>query len=267
MTQTMQTFASFFIRDFKLAISYKLDFFLRIFNVIVQLLFLYCIAELIGENQHLDNYGGYLPFSIIGISVLSYFYTGFTSFTDSLRREQMMGTLEALLMTPATLYKIILGSSIWNFAWASFIAVLYWFMAILFFDFVIVGNIILALALLFLTTLFFASLGIISASFIMVFKRGSPIGVLAGTLSSMLGGAFFPIEVLPAWLQKISYLLPITYSLTGLRDILLLDHSFTMVMPDFIILLGFNLVFIPISLWCFKLSVRYAQREGSLLHY
>ena len=55
----------------------------------------------------------------------------------------------------------------------------------------------------------------------MIFKRGNPIVWLFGGLSWLLGGVLYPVSVLPWWLSRASALLPITYTIEGLRAALL----------------------------------------------
>ena len=267
MARSLATIWAFLVRDVTIALSYRLDFGLRVFTVVFQVLLFYFISQLIGSHPSLDQYGGYLPFSVVGLAVLSYFQTGFSSFAQAIRREQMMGTLESVLMTPTRISTVVIGSSVWSFVWATLIAILYLVCASLLYDIQLRGNLFLAVALLGLMILFFASLGVISASFIMVFKKGDPLSFLAGTLSALLGGAFIPVDILPSWLQRISYLIPLTYGLDGLRGILLKGEAFYAVLPECIVLLGFTCVFVPLSLFCFKKAVKRAQREGSLLQY
>jgi ABC-2 type transport system permease protein len=263
----LKTIWAFLVRDATMALSYRLRFALQIISIVFMVSVLYFVSKLIGTHPELDQYGGYLPFAAIGLAVVSYFQTGFSSFANAIRTEQMIGTLEALLMTPTKIPKIVIASSVWDFFWATLTAVIYIAAASLFYGIKLQGNPLLALLLLVLTTAIFASFGVISASFIMVFKRGDPLGFLVGGISTLLGGVFFPVSALPSWLQKISYALPITYGLNGLRDILLKGQSLSAILPELVVLLCFAVVGIPLSLYCFKKAVARAQREGSLLQY
>ena len=124
-----------------------------------------------------------------------------------------------------------------------------------------------ALLILVLTIITFSSLGIIAASFIMVLKRGDPVTWLFSTLSSLLGGVYYPISVLPPWLQRLSYLLPITYSLRAMRLALLQGYPFTALVPDIAVLVIFSLILLPLSLLTFRYAVHRAKVDGSLTHY
>ena len=179
----------------------------------------------------------------------------------------MTGTLEAMLMTPAKVSAIVIASSVWSFLMATVTAVAVIATAAVFFEIPIKGSILLAAAVLLLTILVFACLGVVSASFVMVFKRGDPVAYFLGALSIVFGGVFFPVDLLPSWMKTISFLLPITYGLDGLRGILLEGRGLSDLIPQVSVLLGFACAGLPVSLFCFKKAVLRAQREGTLVQY
>lgn len=258
---------AFLIRDAVIAVSYRLQFFFQFVLVVFTVFILYFVSQLIANNPALESYGGYLPFAAIGLAMSSYFQTGFSSFATAIRNEQTMGTLEALLMTPTRIPTIVIASSVWDFFWATMVAVTYLLTAEFLLGITLRGSLVVAMIPLLLTTLIFASLGVISASFVMVFKRGDPIGLVMGSLSTLLGGVFYPVSALPQWLQGIAQFLPITYGLEAMRQVLLKGATLRAILPDLLTLMGFAVILIPVSLVCFKKAVRQAKREGSLLQY
>lgn len=129
------------------------------------------------------------------------------------------------------------------------------------------GNLPAALLVLILTVLVFSSLGILSASFVMVLKRGDPVTWMFNGLSTLLGGVYYPITVLPDWLQAISRLLPVTYALEAMRLALLQGASFAELWPNILALLIFGVTLLPASLLIFRYAVRRAKEDGSLTHY
>jgi ABC-2 type transport system permease protein len=172
-----------------------------------------------------------------------------------------------MMSTPTSLTTIILSSSIWRFLFTS-VSVLAFLVVGTFFGVSFAGaNILAALLLLVLTVAAYAALGIISASFIIVFKRGDPINWVVSSLSILLGGVFYPITVLPGWMQSLSRLLPITWSLEGMRGALLMGESFSALWEDFLALAIIAAVLIPLSLALFRLAVHYARRTGTLVKY
>jgi ABC-2 type transport system permease protein len=125
----------------------------------------------------------------------------------------------------------------------------------------------LALLGLGLSVIAFASIGIIAASVIMVIKRGDPVTTLIAAVSALVGGVYYPVEVLPPWLQIFSYLVPITYALRVMRYSLLVGASAGDVAVDLLVLVGFCLLFFPLSLLMFRKAVDVARRDGSLAQY
>ncbi len=101
----------------------------------------------------------------------------------------------------------------------------------------------------------------------MVLKQGDPINWAFSALSGLLGGVFYPITVLPQWLQMFSYILPITYSLNAMRLALLQGYSLEALAPDIIALMLFSVVMLPFSIMAFRYAVRRAKVDGSLTQY
>jgi ABC-2 type transport system permease protein len=129
------------------------------------------------------------------------------------------------------------------------------------------ANVPAAILILALTVITFGSIGIISASLIMVIKKGDPVGWIFTSLSWLLGGVIYPVSILPDWLQKFSYLLPITYSLEGMRLALLKGFSTTALLPHISVLAFFSTILLPISVGLFGYGVKRAKIDGSLTHY
>src|SRR6266702_1005667 len=127
---------------------------------------------------------------------------------------------------------------------------------------------LLAVALLFfLSVLAFNSIGILSATFTLVFKRGDPLLWLVAGLSWLLGGVFYPVEVLPRFLQHAGQLLPITHALTGMRAALLRGPPARELLPQIGALAVFGLVGLPVSVLAFHFGVRWANVTGTLSHF
>lgn len=262
---------AFIHRDFIEATSYKADFFFQFFLIFISVLVFYFLSKLFGSAvvSYLEPYGGdYFSFVLIGVAFTNYLETSLQSFSKSIRDAQMMGTLEAILVTQTEIPTIIISSSFYSFIWTSFHVIVYLLLGVFLFNVNISqANVLGALVILLLTITTFSSIGIISASFIMVLKKGDPIASLFTGLSLFLGGVYYPITVLPSWLRKFSYLIPLTYSLEGMRGALLMGCSFTALGPNILGLGIFSLVMVPLSILSFRFAVNRAKRDGSLTHY
>ncbi|MEJ2352528.1 MAG: ABC transporter permease, partial [Anaerolineales bacterium] len=186
----------------------------------------------------------------------------------SLRQAQTTGTLEAMLTTPTALSTIILSSSLWSYLLTTLRVLVYLLIGDLFLKVNLGGgNYLGALIVLILTIISFSSLGIIAASFIMVLKRGDPITWLFNATSSFLGGIYYPVTILPGWLQFFSYLLPVTYALRAMRLALLQGASTATILSDILVLAVFSAILMPASLLAFRFAVRRARVDGSLSQY
>lgn len=264
---------AFVVRDFQLAVSYRLEFFLRILTILITVTTFFFISQIfVGKtNIPFSQWRDPLVAWITGFAVLSYFMTGFSSLANAIRSEQAQGTLESVLLTPINLPTVILSSSAWDFVQQTINSFLYLFFGWLFFDVHYQGNILLALLFLVLTTLVLACIGILSASFAMVFKRGDPFSILLGTGSALFSGVLFPTQLLSLYggrvLGSIPRLLPTTYGLDGIRSVLIEGRGLMEVREPLIVLLCFLIVLLPFSLWVFSRAVRQAKREGSLIQY
>jgi ABC-2 type transport system permease protein len=196
---------------------------------------------------------------------------GFSSLANAIRSEQAQGTLEGVLMTPIGVPTLIVASSAWDFVQASFHSFLYLFFGWALFGVEYKGSFLLAVLFLLLTTLVLASIGILSASFAMVFKRGDPLGMIIGTGSALFSGVFFPTQLLSqtagSSFRVVSRLIPTTYGIDGIRRVLIQGQTFAETRGPLFTLLVYLAVLLPFSLWVFARSVRRAKREGSLIQY
>lgn len=110
----------------------------------------------------------------------------------------------------------------------------------------------------------FASLGITIAAITIVLKQtGSLVGIVTQGIG-LLSGTFYPIELLPRPLQVLGQLIPITWTLTVLRESLLLGVT---PVGSFLALVLVSIIAMPVSFGLLRLAVNRARRDGSLAHY
>ena len=77
----------------------------------------------------------------------------------------------------------------------------------------------------------------------------------------------FPVESLPGWLQPVSKLLPITYSLEAMRMALLQGAGLKELWRPIAALILFGAVLLPAGVLAFGLAIRRAKKTGSLVQY
>src|SRR4051812_5784452 len=264
---------AFVVRDFQLAVSYRLEFFMRILSILFITTTLYFISQIFAGSFSTPYEQWRDPFLawITALPFLNYFMVGFSSLANAIRSEQAQGTLEGVLMTPIGVPTLVVASSAWDFVQASFHSFLYLFFGWALFGVEYRGSFMLAVLFLLLTTLVLASIGILSASFAMVFKRGDPLGMIIGTGSAFFSGVFFPAQLIRetagGGLGFVSQLIPTTHGIDGIRRVLIQGQTFADVSGPLLTLLAYLAILLPFSLWVFARSVRRAKREGSLIQY
>lgn len=267
----LRIYWAFLRRDAAIWASYPLARLLDVLAIFFSCATFYFLSRLLGSTHlpALDAYGGdYFAFVLIGIAFSTYQGIGLTSMSHSLRTEQYLGTLEAALSTPITMPRFVIGSILWDFLYATIETLLYLAIGMAFFGFSVKESGWLpALLILLASMLAFSSLGALSAAFILRFKQGDPIAWFLGTLSELLGGVYFPLVVLPAWLQEVSWFIPMTHALEGLRLSLLQGAELSQVFGHFLWLLAFSAALLPLSLLALRWAFRQSQKEGSLAHY
>lgn len=261
---------AFLRRDLRLQFSYRFAFLLQIGGIFFNLLVFYFLSMLVGPTAvpYLESYGGdYFSFVLIGLAFSGYFGVGLQGFAGTIREAQTTGTLEAMLLTPTRLSTVVLASSIYDYGFVTFQVLVYLIMGVALFGVEINGNLPAALVILVLTIITMTAIGIIAASFIMVLKRGDPVTWLFNSLGLLLGGVYYPVSLMPQWLQTLAWLLPITYALDGMRQALLMNASFQDLMPNIVALVVFSVVLVPASLYIFRRAVQRAKVDGSLAHF
>jgi len=171
-------------------------------------------------------------------------------------------------VTPVPVPAILFGSSLYGLLFQVFRTVLHLGVALAFFGLAL-GRVNAAgvVAVGFLTVLCFLSIGILSASFVLVYKRGNPFSWVLGTVSGLLGGVVFPVVLLPPWIRWASSLLPVTYALDGMRKSLLASAPFSAILPDVAALAAFDALLLPASLVAFRLAVHKAKKDGTLAQF
>lgn len=164
-----------------------------------------------------ETYGtDYGSFVLLGVASHSAAAAGLGCFRAAIRREQLQGTLEVLLTSELPESLIVLLSGLGELAAVGVGAA-----ALL----ALAGGLFglsldvapAAFPALILYGLFMIGLGLASAGTILVTKEGEPISWAFGALSGLLGGVYFPVDVLPRWLSTVSKALPTTHALALVR--------------------------------------------------
>jgi len=261
----------FIRKDFLDEASYKLHFIGVVWGALFSVVMYYFLSTLIPARttQSLGAYGGrYFPFVLVGIAFSRYFDLAMNGMKRGIQRAQMLGTLEALFVTRTRSVTILALGTVYRYIFTSVTAAGYLLIGWLAFDVPFENaDWLSAAVVLFLTVACFLSIGMLSTSVILVLKRGDPVSWIFQGLSYLLSGVYYPVEVMPDWLQNVARVLPLTSALRGLRLSLLMGKGVGELSTEISFLAIFTAVLMPLALWVFRIAMRVAKREGSLSHF
>jgi ABC-2 type transport system permease protein len=270
MIRVLREIWLFFWRDLSIARTYRTVFVLEAVEALFGAAMFYYVARFVDTpalQNALPQGGSYFAFSLVGFVFLDYLNAALDTFDRGLEEARDTGTLEHLLITQTSLPVFVAGSAIYPFVATTLRIVIYVAWAAALFGFPLhAANWLSVSAVLLVTLLAFSGLGILSASYLLLFKRGNPAKWFFLGVSSVAGGMLFPISILPDWLQIVARLNPVTYALDAMRASLLGGANVTALWRPLSVLLLFAAVLLPLSMSVFAWSLRRTKITGTLTH-
>jgi len=180
---------------------------------------------------------------------------------------QQTGTLEVLMTTSTPAPVLIFLSAFSAFAGKSAKLILFFAIGIVLFVVPLHNANFAGAMIIFLLSLAVAlALGIFAAALQIAMQKGSAVIWLLGSVWFMTG-TIFPVGSLPLPLRWAAWWIPVTHSLTGMREALLLGRSMGELAPEMEWLAAAVLVMIPASLGVFSWVLMRGRREGTLSAY
>lgn len=259
---------AFLRRDLLVAWSYRLSFVAEWATLAIQAGTFYYVSKLVSPNA-LPSYAGvhssYLQYVSIGIVVTALLQLSLGKIAAGMRSEQLMGTLESLLLTPTASATIQIGTVIYDFLYIPIrMAIFLVVIAVAFglhFD---PAGVLPSLLLLVALVPFAWGLGIANAAATLTFRRGgSPAGIVM-TLLALGSGAYFPVGVFPRPVAAVFAHTPIAIALDGVRRALIGREGWTVVDSSVLILVAYSAVSLVGGLVAFRLALRREWKRGSL---
>ncbi len=262
---------AFFRRDFAIQSSYSSAFILQLAETLFAVATFYFLARFV-ESPQLDRSlpvgHTYFSFVLVGIAFFDYMNISLSAFDESILQARQNGTLEALLVTDTSLPVILAGAAVYPFVLMSLRTIVYLAWGAALFGFSAgAANWGGAAVVLAISILAFAGLGILSASYLLVFKRGNPAKWILLGVSGVVGGLMYPVSALPLWLRNVARVVPLTYSLEGLRAALLNGAGFSELWPTIRALAVFAVILLPLSFYVFSWALRRTKITGTLTHF
>jgi ABC-2 type transport system permease protein len=259
---------AFVRRDFLTAWSYRVSFIGDIVGIVFMITVFHFVSRMVDPSK-LPTYGGhratYMEFVLIGIVVGAFIQLGLGRVMAAVRGEQLMGTLEALLMTPTAPSTIQFGSVVYDFIYIPIRTGLILLLASFVFDlhYDAAGALEAGIYLVVFIP-FVWGLGVASAAGVLTIRRGGGIFALAVSALTLASGSYFPLDLLPGWVATMAKFNPIAIVLKGMREALLGHQSWGHVGPQVAFLAGLSLMSLLFGLGLFRLALRRERRKGTL---
>jgi len=203
---------------------------------------------------------------IIGTIVWRYLSVIFYWLTDIIGMERWEGTIEYTLMAPITRLTHLAGHTAFAVVYSMFHTAVILGVCAIFFDIDLSrANLMGGTIVLLVGSMSFIGFGIIAAILPLLFpEKGSQMTHVIISLLLLVSGVYYPVSVLPTWLQVFAQYSPATYVLEGTRAALL-DGAPTLALWQYLApLIVMGAVMVPVGLYLFRLAEQYAKRAGKL---
>ena len=204
---------------------------------------------------------------IVGAVFWNYLSVVFSWIAETIAVERWEGTLEYTLMAPVRRWTQLLGSCLYAMGYGLVHTAAMLVVLVLFFPQLDPEsmNALTAVTFVVLGSFSFVGIGMMAAILPLLYvERGAQMTFVLQSCLLLVSGVYYPVSILPGWMQVVSHLSPATYVLDGVRAGILDGTPVTALVGDILPLLAMGVVLIPLGLWAFGRAERYAKRTGKL---
>ncbi len=201
---------------------------------------------------------------LVGAVIWAFLGIIFEFVTETVAWERWEGTIEYTFMAPISRPVHLFGMAAYAVLYGLVRATILFFAVAAFIGIHIPhANFGAAFVLLAIASLSFMGIGIMTAVLPLISpEKGAQLGFIAQGLMLVVSGVYYPVSVMPHWMQWISKVSPATYVLRGDRAAIVSGAGIAW--ADVWPLLVIALAATPLGLWTFRVGERYAKRHGKL---
>jgi ABC-2 type transport system permease protein len=222
------------------------------------------IAKGVGVSPAVEN--ALATKLLIGAVIWSYLGIVFEILTETVAWERWEGTIEYTFMAPLSRPVHLIGMGVFAVFYGVVRASIVFAVIASFFGLDMPdANFASALVLLAIASVSFIGIGMMTAVLPLISpEKGTQLGFIAQGLMLVVSGVYYPVSVLPEWMQWLATISPATYALRGMRAAILEGAGVAALWGDIWPLLVIGAVSIPLGLWVFRVGEQYAKRHGKL---
>lgn len=254
-------------RDALVFASYRMRFVGQIASACLSVVLFYYISRLVTVSTFASA-DAYFAFAVIGIVILEVLTATLSLMPLRLRQELVAGTFERLVVSPFGALGAVMAMTVFPFVAAlaqGFVTLV--FAAVIFGMPVRWETAPLSLPVAVLGALAFAPFVLFVVASVLLFKQaGTGVGFLM-TGISLVSGFFFPVALLPDWLEWTSRVQPFTPALELLRHLLVGTAMPGTVGGTLAKMALFAIVLLPVGMWTVVAALRSSQRQGTVIEY
>lgn len=202
----------------------------------------------------------------IGTVVWAYLRSVFGTISEMIVWERWEGTIEYTMMAPISRLTHMLGVSVFAIVYGILrTALLLGALALFFRIDLSRANPWGALLIILVGSLSFVGVGIMAAVLPLLFtERGEEMTFTISALLLVVSGVYYPVTVLPGWMQAAARVSPATYVLEGMRATILDGRGPLTLVGQLLPMVVIGLVTIPLGMAVFGAAERFAKRTGRL---
>ena len=177
---------------------------------------------------------------MIGTLLWRYLSIVFDAISEMIAWERWEGTVEYTFMAPVSRLTHMVGQTIFSLVWGLFFTGVIFLVVALFFRLDLENaNLPGATAVLVAGSVSFIGFGIMAAVLPLLFpERGAQMTNVVQAILLLISGVYYPITVLPEWMQVIAHASPATYALRAMRAAMLENASWSELMPYLALLMA-----------------------------
>lgn len=197
----------------------------------------------------------YIDFLLPGVLAMTMFMSSMMTMGNSIAGERERGELSRLFMTPTNVSSVLTGKIISQVVRELIRALVLIIAAMLLFNVMIKGNLLLLVLVILIAILCFVGFGMMFSATAKTQEDYIQIVMPVAMPMMFICGVFFPTETMPWILQKIALFLPLTYANDAFRAVMLKGAGLGSIAFDLIVLLVFALLFFIVGIVRFNRDV------------
>jgi ABC-2 type transport system permease protein len=203
---------------------------------------------------------------LVGAVIWAYLGIIFEILTETVAWERWEGTIEYTFMAPLSRPVHLFGMGIFAVGYGVVRAVLLFGVVAAFFSLHLPdADYVAAVVVLIVASISFIGIGMMTAVLPLISpEKGTQLGFVAQGLLLVVSGVYYPVSVLPQWMQWLATISPATYALRGCRAAIINGAGLTDLWTEIWALLVIGAVSVPLGLLTFRTGERYAKKHGKL---